>query len=143
MLGYIWSLDCIGMDIYILMHTSVKNHQQSRMVMSTHKRTQLLRSIRSTDMQVTYAYTYTTHSETKKWPPCKGCNISRVVYIYPICPLAPALARRILFYLCDYCQINHRPELQVSIHERRERKTNIVVSCCVHTRRVNPVKSVA
>lgn len=66
-------------------------------------------------MQVTYAYTYTTHSETKKWPPCKGSNISRVVYIYPICPLAPAIARRILFYLCDYCQINHRPELQVSM----------------------------
>ena len=64
--------------------------------MSTHKRTAITKYSVCIHMQVTYAYTYTTQSETKKWPPCKGSNISRVVYIYPICPLAQA--RRILFY---------------------------------------------
>lgn len=51
MLGYIWSLDCIGMDIYILIQTSCIEPPATKSGnMSTHKRTQLLRSIQ-TDMQ--------------------------------------------------------------------------------------------
>lgn len=46
MLGYIWSLDCIGMDIYILIQTSCIEPPATKSGnMSTHKRTQLLRSI--------------------------------------------------------------------------------------------------